>query len=125
MTRWDIDYAEALGVVRQAVGKATDYEADLAAVETAATGLNGVLTRSQLVASAVNGFATEVAAPELRAVTGHTDSAIRGTSTAVHAYQAGQLEMAAEAQGNAARARYPSDMPGGAGSARAHQQAGR
>jgi hypothetical protein len=114
MTRWDIDYAEALGVVRRAAGKATDYQADLTGVETATTGLNSVLTRSQLVQVALNGFATEVAAPELKTVAGHTDSAIRGTATAVHAYQAGQVEMATTAQSNAAKAVYPEDMPGGA-----------
>jgi Family of unknown function (DUF6507) len=114
MTRWDIDYAEALGVVQRAVGEAKDYQADFAAVESAVTGVGGVLTHSQLVQSAVNGFATEVAAPQLQAVAGHTDSAIRGTATAVNAYQAGQLEMAAQAQSNAAAAVYPEDMPGGA-----------
>lgn len=125
MTRWDIDYAEALGVVRQAAGKATDYESELTGVETAATALNGVLTHSPLVQSALNSFATEVAAPELETVVGHTDSAIRGTATAVNAYEAGQLEMAAEAQSNAAKAAYPEDMPGGAGNLRASSNGGR
>ncbi len=120
MTRWDIDYAEALGVVRQAAGKATDYETDLTGVETATTDLNGVLTNSQLVQSALGGFVTEVAAPELKTVAGHTDSAIRGTATAVNAYEAGQLEMAAQAQSNAAKAAYPEDMPGGARSTAAN-----
>jgi hypothetical protein len=114
MTRWDIDYAESLGVVRRAAGKAAGYEKDLTGVETASTGVNSVLTHSQLVQSALAGFVTEVAAPNLKTVAGHTDSAIRGTATAVNAYQAGQLEMAAQAQSNAAKAVYPEDMPGGA-----------
>jgi hypothetical protein len=128
MTRWDIDYAEALGVVRRAAGQAAGYQTDLTGVETAVTGLNGVLTHSQLVASAVGGFATEVAAPGLGTVAGHTDSAIRGTAVAVNAYQAGQLEMAAQAQANAAKAVYPADMPGGANHARpgaSHDNGGR
>ncbi|MET0695694.1 MAG: DUF6507 family protein [Propionibacteriaceae bacterium] len=113
MTRWDIDYAEALGVVGRAAGKAEGYQKNFTGVEDAATGLNGVLTHSQLVQSALNSFATEVAAPQLTTVAGHTDSAIRGTATAIHAYQAGQAQMAAEAQKNAAKADYPKDMPGG------------
>jgi hypothetical protein len=113
MTRWDIDYAEALGVVGRAAGKAEGYQKDFTAVENAATGLNGVLAHSQLVQSALSSFATEVAAPQLTTVAGHTDSAIRGTATAIHAYQAGQSQMAAEAQKNAAKATYPKDMPGG------------
>jgi hypothetical protein len=114
MTRWDIDYAEALGVVRKAAGKAAGYETDMTGVETATTTLNAALPHSQLVQSAVAGFVTDVAAPELKTVAGHTDSAIRGTATAVNAYQAGQQEMAAQAQHNAAKAAYPEDMPGGA-----------
>jgi len=114
MTRWDVDYAEALGVVRRAAGEASGYESDFAAVETAATNLNGVLSHSQLVQAALGTFTAEVLAAELKTVAGHTDSAIRGTATAVNAYQAGQLEMAADAQTNAAKAAYPEDMPGGA-----------
>lgn len=116
MTRWDIDQAEALGIVRRAAGEAAGYGADYTGVETAFTELNGVLTHSQLVQSALGSFAEEVAAPELKTVAGHTDSAIRGTATAVHAYQAGQLEMAATAQRNSAAAAYPDDMPGGSAS---------
>ncbi len=113
MTRWDIDYAEALGVVKKAAGQATDYQSDFTGIENAATGLNGALTRSQLVQAALAGFASDVVAPALATVAGHTDSALRGTATAVNAYQAGQLEMAATAQANAAKAAYPEDMPGG------------
>ncbi len=116
MTRWDIDYAEALGVVRRAAGAASDYQADLTGVESALTSLNGVLPHSQLVQSALGGFASDVAAPQLTTVAGHTDSAIRGTATAVNAYEAGQLEMAAQAQSNAAKATYPAGMPGGSAS---------
>jgi hypothetical protein len=113
MTRWDIDYAEALGIVKKAAGQAEGYKKNFTGIETAATGLNGDLTHSQLVQSALNSFATEVAGPELETVAGHTDSAIRGTATAIHAYQAGQAQMAAEAQKNAAKADYPDGMPGG------------
>ncbi|MCH1865812.1 DUF6507 family protein [Nocardioides sp. CFH 31398] len=115
MTNWDIDPNAAFGVVRTAATEAEGYETDLTAVETAMSDLGAALPNSQLVVQALSEYATEVVAPHVETALGHTNSAVRGTSDAINAYVAGDLEMAATAQSNAATVQYPAEMPGGSG----------
>lgn len=115
MTAWDINAAEAMGVVQRAAGTAKGYQAELTGIETAVTELVGVLPNSQLVQTALGEFSAEVVTKHLSKTLGHTNSALQGTAQAVTHYHEGQLEMAATAQGNAALAEYPEQMPGRGG----------
>ena len=112
--KWDIEYAEAMGVVRRSGGKAEGYQRRASTLDSSLSTLGSALTRSPLVAQSVADFAQNVLAPALKKTTGHTLSALFGTSSAINAYAAGQEEMAQTAQQNATLATYP-DMPGAGG----------
>lgn len=115
MTAWDINAAEAMGVVQRAAGTAQGYQAELRGIESAMGDMVGVLPNSQLVQQALADFSGEVVTKHLEKTLGHTNSALQGTAQAVNHYYNGQLEMAATAQGNAALTEYPEQMPGRGG----------
>jgi hypothetical protein len=110
MSAWDIDPAGVSGVLKKTQSVAKGFETEVksmsSAMETAAPN-----TSSQLVASALSGFAEELK-PEVESVMNLTSSAINGCAQAVKAYGEGDLEMAATAQANASSVSTP-DMPKG------------
>lgn len=115
MATWDIDVPMAGQVISNAGTEAAGYETDLSSVTTAFGIAQLNLNDSPLVLSRLAEFSESVAGPHLEKVVGHTHSALVGTSDAVRYYVAGDTEMAAEAQRNAALASYPGDIPGVSG----------
>lgn len=113
-TKWDIDGPAVGRVIERAAGKADGYEGDVTKVGEGFAELQGVLTNSQLVATRVDDFASEVVYDDLGTIQGHTASAIMGTTEAVGHYLDGHEQMAQTAQGNATKASYPT--PPGVGS---------
>ncbi|MGL5818540.1 MAG: DUF6507 family protein [Phycicoccus sp.] len=112
MTRWDVDVPAAGQVISQAGRQGAAYEGDLAAVNATFERAAAALSRSPLVVGRLGEFAQVAATPHLEAVVGHTHSALQGASDAVAAYVAGDLAMAANAQGAAGSAVYPGSLPG-------------
>lgn len=111
MVAWDIHTESVAGTVDSAIGEVGNYLTDITTAGDAVTSVINALTNSQLVAKAVGDFAENVASPDLEAVWGHSNSAIRGTVDAVTAYLNGDHTMASTAQTNAASASYP-EPPG-------------
>jgi hypothetical protein len=113
MTSWDIDPAGVGRVLKQTQSVAQGFQTHVtamgSAMETAAPN-----TSSQLVASALGGFAEKVT-PQIESVINLTGSAMTGCSQAVKAYADGDMEMAERAQANAASVSTPASMPGGGG----------
>ncbi|MGL4174019.1 MAG: DUF6507 family protein [Actinomycetota bacterium] len=109
---WEINYAEAFGVINRAAQEADAYQQDMQRVESCISGVIGSLSNSPLVASEVNGFAGGVLAPAFSTLVGKTNRAFEGTATAVNAYLAGQLEMTENTQMDASILDHPIDMPG-------------
>ena len=109
--KWDISYAEAMGVVRRAGGQAEGYDARATALNTSVGDLGSALPHSPHLAATLGEFAQNVLGPAVQATTGHTVSALFGTATAINAYAEGQEEMAQTAQQHATLATYP-DLPG-------------
>ncbi|MGL5865730.1 MAG: DUF6507 family protein [Dermatophilaceae bacterium] len=112
MASWDIDTAGAVRVIGAAAERASGFAADVDRVDGAAEGVVNAVPESPLVMQHLVAFGEEVASPGVGAVAGHTHSALQGGSDAVTAYVAGDVEMAAHAQGAATSAAYPSDTPG-------------
>lgn len=116
MTNWDINEADARGVVQRAASAASSedagYPKKFTTLQDSITALSGALTHSQLVSGSLADFTTKVIVPDSKAVAGHTSSAILGTSDAIAHYHNGHYDMAATAQSNAAKADYPTTMPG-------------
>lgn len=112
MTTWDIDVPGAGRVIQRAADTAAAYEADLGGVDAATEAAVSALPHSPLVVQRLGEFVQEAAQPHLERIVGHTHSALQGTTDAVSFYVAGDQEMAARAQCNAALASYPTDTPG-------------
>jgi Family of unknown function (DUF6507) len=109
MTAWDIDPAGVQGVLGKTQSVAAEFEGQLASM-TSALESGATNTSSEIVASAIQGFGSAIEA-DVRFVLSRTGAAISGCAAAVNAYAQGDLEMAANAQRNAAGATV-ADMPG-------------
>lgn len=116
MATWDIDVPSAAAVLQSAGTQAQEYQTLFTQLDNAFSLLGSALATSPLVTSRLGEFAQEAATPHLQKVAGHTGSALQGTSDAITFYVAGDQEMAATAQSNAASASYPTDTPGVGGS---------
>ena len=109
MTAWDIDPAGVQSVLAKTESVASEFPGQLASM-TSAMESGATNTSSAIVASAVQGFGSAIEA-DVRVVLSRTSAAINACAAAVNAYAQGDLEMAANAQRNAAGATVP-DMPG-------------
>jgi hypothetical protein len=109
MSAWDIDPAGVQGVLSRTQSVAAEFEGQLASM-TSAMESGATNSSSPIVASAVQGFGSAVES-EVRFVLSRTNAAISGCAQAVNAYAQGDVDMAANAQRNAAGVSVP-DLPG-------------
>lgn len=118
MTSWDIQPTGVQGVLTRTETVATEFDAQLQDLAAALEG-GASNASSDIIAGAVEGFAASAKA-DIEFVLARTGSAMQGAVDATTAYVNGDLEMASNAQAGAAAAPQAIDMPGGgAGGARA------
>lgn len=125
MANWDIDHAACGTVISRAGTQAAGYKTDLTTLSTAFENMPTNLKNSPLVLMRLGEFSEKQVQPSVEKVTGHTHSALQGTTDAIGYYRLGDLTMAATAQRNAAKATYPTPPgakgPGGASDATGKQ----
>ena len=100
MSRWDIDAPGVSGVVTRTGERAAGFETSTTSTSNA---LGGAATScgSEIVADALAGFSEHIG-PDITAVAERTGRIMKAAVDATKAYVAGDLEMAATAQANAA-----------------------
>ncbi len=109
MTAWDIDPAGVQGVLSKTQSVASEFSGQLTSM-TSAMESGAMNTSSPIVGSAIQGFASSIEG-DVRFVLTRAEAAITGCAQAVNAYVQGDLAMAANAQRNAAGVPTP-DLPG-------------
>lgn len=122
MANWDIKPGAAAGVLQKAGGQASGYSTDINSVSTALGSAATSLSKSPLVLSRLGEYKEKDLDPAMNKVAGHTHSALQGTADAITYYVAGDYEMAATAQRNAAKPTYPTPPGAGGGPANHGQQ---
>lgn len=111
MATWDIHTAEVERVLRNAGASAEDYIADEMRVNEAFVELGAALGGSPHVLKCLGELAEAVVYPHLKTIFANTTSALEGTTSALIAYQEGDLEMARQGRATAAGASFPVDVP--------------
>lgn len=107
MANWDIDHGTCGKVIGKAGTQAAGYKTDLTTLSTAFENAPTNLKASPLVLQRLGEFSDKRVQPAVNKITGHTHSALQGTTDAIGYYQLGDLKMATTAQRNAAKATYP------------------
>ncbi len=110
MARWDIEPNGVRSVLAQTQRVADDFEGHMRAMSTALEGA-GAQSSSSIVAEALVGLA-EAQRTDIEFVFTRTGASMTAAAEATRAYVEGDLNMAANAQSNAAQAPAP-DAPGG------------
>ena len=103
MGRWDISPAGVQGVLTRTEGVASEFEGQVTSLNTAFSGAVSQ-SSSEIVAGAVEGFMTQSATPAIGFVFTRIGACVSGAAQATNHYVAGDLEMAANAQAGASAA---------------------
>lgn len=112
VTEWDIETANALGIVGRVRTSVGGYDGKIDGLDKAMTAMYDDLKHSDLVTHSLIDFSQKVTRAHLNLITGHSGSAVTGTSEAIGHYDRGHYDMAATAQRNAKEAVHPATMPG-------------